>query len=341
MSAGMSQDLPLLHEITSKMLTDDACRAADARAADARAADVHAVEGAGLELFRAGDYQAARSQFDQALSHEAENDGAFYWRGYASLMLGDWPAARRDLDAACRLNPNSKDSFFLRGMVLLMAAQAYEAALADFTHVIRLDPNAEAYYWRGIAFYRLQLFAPAIVDFTEAIVRQTGAGHYHYWRGLAAYQLQDYAASLADFDQALAHNPHDDGVRFWRGVALHRLGHHEVALAELEDSVAADPDNLLRIAWRGRISLHVGGWIQTLKDFGRIANSEEQNAQAAYVVAGSFAMLAQAEYTCSWLRLVARDDRELALAAADDLDFSSIHDTIPFKEFHAALQAAS
>ncbi len=284
-------------------------------------------------------YEAALADLDRYLSLRPEDDAGYYWRGYAHLLLGNPPAARRDLDAACRLNPRNRSAFFLRGMYFLQSVGAHEAGVADLTRAIRLRASADAFYWRGMAFYHLQLHAAAITDFTEAMAHQPENLQLYYWRGLSAYQLQDYVAALSDLDQVLAGDPQDDSGRFWRGVALHRLGFHEPALADLDRAVAGEPDSLLRLAWRGRVCLAMAHWEQARQDFARVLAGDDAGGQGAYVIAGGLAALEQAAFACAWLQRVAQLDRRRALAAADDLDFAPIHDTVAFQEWLASLPA--
>jgi tetratricopeptide (TPR) repeat protein len=224
-------------------------------------------------------------------------------------------------------------------MYFLQSAGAYEAALADLTRVVHLRAGAGAFYWRGMAFYHLQLYAAAIADFTEAIAHQPEYLQLYYWRGLSAYQLQDYAAALSDLDQVLSGSPQDDSGRFWRGVVLHRLGYHEPALVDLDGAVTAEPDNLLRLAWRGRICLALARWEQARQDFARVLTGDDPGGQGAYVVAGGLAALEQAAFACAWLQRVAQLDRRRALAAVDDPDFAPIRDNPTFQDWLASLPA--
>ena len=59
----------------------------------------------GNELYNQGDYQAAISDYDEAIRLDPNDAIAYYNRGLAKSELGDLEAAISDYDEAIRLQP--------------------------------------------------------------------------------------------------------------------------------------------------------------------------------------------------------------------------------------------
>ena len=60
----------------------------------------------GNKLYNQGDYQAAISDYDEAIRLDPKYTIAYYNRGSAKNELGDSEAAISDYDEAIRLNPD-------------------------------------------------------------------------------------------------------------------------------------------------------------------------------------------------------------------------------------------
>ena len=60
----------------------------------------------GDKSYNQGDYQAAISDYDEAIRLDPNDTRAYYNRGVAKSELGDSEAAISDYDEAIRLDPN-------------------------------------------------------------------------------------------------------------------------------------------------------------------------------------------------------------------------------------------
>ena len=78
-----------------------------------------------------------------------------------------YQSAIKDFDAAIRLNPQS-DAYYNRGVAYRKLGQ-FERAIEDYDEAIRLDPQyAEAYYLRGAAYGAIGKSIEAERDFAKA-----------------------------------------------------------------------------------------------------------------------------------------------------------------------------
>ena len=87
---------------------------------------------------------------------------------------------------------------------LLQAAQ-YEEAIQQLDMVIRVLPEfAQAYHYRGLAFYHDEQEDKALEDFNKAIELKPDFAEAYRNRGVLRVNTGDVLGGLADLDQALA-----------------------------------------------------------------------------------------------------------------------------------------
>ena len=131
----------------------------------------------GMAYFEQRDYKKAIEAFDEAIKLDPRDAVAYYNRGVAYNRIGqvdEGGAARyqhaiQDFDEAIRLNPQA-DAYFNRGVVYRNLGQ-FERAIEDFGEAIRLNPQqAEAYYTRGAVYGVIGKSIEAERDFARAKV---------------------------------------------------------------------------------------------------------------------------------------------------------------------------
>ena len=108
----------------------------------------------GQRHFVQGRYELAIEQFTLAIRGGSNYALAYYWRGASYLKLGQDQRAIEDYDHSIWLEATS---FFYeqRGLAYYEMGQ-YSLAIQDLVRTTILDPtNAEAYSWKGNAYYAL------------------------------------------------------------------------------------------------------------------------------------------------------------------------------------------
>ena len=78
----------------------------------------------------------------------------------------------------------------------------YRGAIADYTEVIQVEPDADIYIKRGDAYYDFGDKEAAIADYTEAIQINPNDAAVYYKRGNIFYELEDKEAAITDFEKA-------------------------------------------------------------------------------------------------------------------------------------------
>lgn len=105
----------------------------------------------GFDLYSEERYEEAISQYDQALTINADNPETYFLRGLSWHASSETRKAVEDMKKAIALNPNYVDAYQQLGYIYLVG-QAAERAIEAFDKAIELDPtNAEVYVNRGTA----------------------------------------------------------------------------------------------------------------------------------------------------------------------------------------------
>ncbi len=114
---------------------------------------------------------------------------------------GSLTFALTHLDEAIHLDPTSTAAFVARAHLHSYLGE-WEAALADWSQAIRLEPSPAFYYNRGLAYYWADRYNEAIADWDRSLEMDPQQPNTLYSRGNALYELGELKAALDDYDRA-------------------------------------------------------------------------------------------------------------------------------------------
>lgn len=142
----------------------------------------------------------------------------------------------------------------------------YENAIADFTKAVELKPSyAQAYFYRGEAYYKLKENTKAHDDFVRAaeiyqfqknynlaitsynraieideksVIAHLGRGNTYLFKG-------EPRAAINDFDSAKKYDKHNARAYFGLGEARFQQGNYEKAIKHFKDAKSLEPKNPL------------------------------------------------------------------------------------------------
>lgn len=163
------------------------------------------------------EWQAATSDFGQALTRDPDLFLALVGRGRLSVSLGDVKAGLKDLDRAVQLRPKAPAAQAAFARALSKTGKDDARAFGAFQLALRLDPN------------------------------QPGA-----WRDLAelSFRLKDYARTYRDCMKGLKHAPERPDILAIRSGAELGLLRPGVSLETADLALRRDPQ--LPLAWQHR-----------------------------------------------------------------------------------------
>jgi tetratricopeptide (TPR) repeat protein len=146
---------------------------------------------------------------------------AFYQRGMVSTRTGNFDAAMADVTEAVRLDPNNVNARALRAAGYVGKGD-YDRALADLKEARRLDAKsfltANVF---GVYYNAKGEYDRALTELNEAI-RLNSNGMYAYKnRGISYEHKGEHDKALADFRKALSFDPEGKervGREAWEGI---------------------------------------------------------------------------------------------------------------------------
>lgn len=126
---------------------------------------------------------------------------------------------------------------------LVQKTNQYQEAIQMLSQFLLREPeNAEAYYYRGIAYYHLQQFDPAIQNYSEAI-------RFHYKnlyavyhdRGACYFLRNQFEPALEDLNKSLQQNASYVKAYHLRGSILAKMGKLDQAIQSFKQGLEFNP----------------------------------------------------------------------------------------------------
>ena len=143
------------------------------------------------------DAQAKATATESSQTHEQD----FYVRGVEKSLEKDYRGAEAEYSRAIALNPRFFEAYLKRCEVRHRLGDD-RGVLEDCRQLLEIEPQcAPAYYYLGRSRLRLGYAQSAIEAYTEAI-RLEGEAQTYYYRGLAYHELKDTPHALNDLQTA-------------------------------------------------------------------------------------------------------------------------------------------
>jgi tetratricopeptide (TPR) repeat protein len=168
------------------------------------ATDPLAYEDRGDVQFARSAYTLARSDYDRAVELGRKSAYLFAARCDTERLVDMRDRAKTDCEKALALDPKSRRGLWARGRLALVETR-YTDGIADFNAYIAQNPKASdtAYYFRGLAYNRINSYRLALEDLRTYVQRQPEDPDGYKERAVANYGVGDKDGALADLDVAL------------------------------------------------------------------------------------------------------------------------------------------
>ncbi|QDT34570.1 tetratricopeptide repeat protein [Thalassoglobus polymorphus] len=222
----------------------------------------------GYFLLLLKEYDAAERDFNKAIDLDREYPQVYNNRGLVFIGQDQHIKALNDFQMAIKLNPEYVDAYNNLGFVYLqMEDPDYPKAIETFTKVLEIDSKyLNALSNRGRAYLKLEQFDAAIADFTTAIEIQPENDQYYLHRSeaykaagneeLSKKDLQHvvWTQRLNEINRRIANN--SKNIDLWIARGRHMLLNDRIESAErsFDNAIALDGKNV--IALTDRVKLH-------------------------------------------------------------------------------------
>jgi len=130
----------------------------------------------------------------------------------------------------------------------------FEAAIADYTSAIAIDPDkVNGYYYRGTAKIKTGDFKSAILDFTKSIELKPDYADAYLNRGYSKSCRKDQVGAIQDYNKAIELKP-DYAVAFAdRGHSKSIIGDRDGAIQDYSKAIKLKPDYAEAYEYRSRV----------------------------------------------------------------------------------------
>ena len=182
--------------------------------------DAGALLNRAIALAKAHRYDEATADLDAAIAISPHGPRAHLYRGVISGIRGDYEQAAADHLTALKVELLSPEDAAIeheqwRSSITMWAIYLrsgdFDKAIEDYDTLTSLSPDeADAYMWRGCAYYLKGEVNIAIVDYDKAIALTPGNALALYKRGLAHARLANSSQANQDFARAMAIGFHEE-----------------------------------------------------------------------------------------------------------------------------------
>ena len=159
----------------------------------------------------------------------------------------------------------------------------YRSAIKEYDQAIKLDPqNADAYFNRGVANFKLEQYKWAIADFDHVIKIDPKNSEAYKTRGIIKCELEQYEQAIADYDDAIEINPEYAEVYFNLGNAKNKLKQYEQAIADYNRAIEIDPEYAEAYNNRGNTKLELKQYGAAIEDYNKVLKINSGNQPAIH-----------------------------------------------------------
>lgn len=254
--------------------------------------------------------------------------GLIYW------AESDYEKGVEQLTAAIRLAPRDERARLALSRILSSAGRDAESATAleETLHV--LPDSALAHWWLALSFERLNRFADARREYSEAASGAVaGEGQLHAAVGRSASAAADVPGAIESFVRAVNANPNDAALRKHLAGSLVQQDRAGEALVEFIAALLIDPGDAEAHTGIGQIHLNAGRDADAVDALRRATEIAPASHDARYALANALVRLGRTQEAAEHFVRVEQAQRQMLADRRRGLS----HDVL--KE-EAALRAA-
>lgn len=177
--------------------------------------------------------------------HKAVEDRRNSFYAKADGLLNDSQGAQKEADIP-------RVSKYVQGTIddlLLHAIQAHNAgdlneAITTYTRIIDAVPESDRNViavirkHRGMAYFALNDYENALLDFSESLKYDDKAFRTYYYIGIVNSIQKNYLVAIENFTESLNINPFQAHTHFRRAMAYYEIQEYENAMNDLNDAMS-------------------------------------------------------------------------------------------------------
>jgi tetratricopeptide (TPR) repeat protein len=235
-----------------------------------------------LQEIRGGDHARALKAAEKAVELTKDD---FSLQSAARVIRGNMltdPAKQKaDFDEAVKLTPSDPEALWSRA-IFLGGQKKYEAALADFDTLLKIDSQAkkpQVHIARGVVLFELKRNEDAMHSFDRAIQLQPGSANPYIERARIRAELKDTKGAIEDLDTALQLEPDSPWALLTRARVYQQAGDLNRAKEDLDTALKSRPGDPQALVLRAAIFAKEKKYDEAIKDFEELAKIAPKNPE--------------------------------------------------------------
>ncbi len=190
------------------------------------------------------NYALAIADYSRYLRFYPEEPRALIRRAEMYLATDRLAHAHADLAEAMEFDQTNFDTYLIRSKVYLKE-EKLDQALTDCQKAVRLDnQKPEAFSVLAGIYRQLCDYSRAIEEYSRSIElsdTDEDKANYLYHRGTAYYELEDFQKARIDFKKSSKLRPNHSGCWIWKAATCSRIERWSDAIIGLQRAIAVRP----------------------------------------------------------------------------------------------------
>ncbi len=201
-------------------------------------------------------YGAAKAAYDKAIELDPRGVVPRFHRFELLMQVGAQRELTKELDDLLALNTADLDTMYtnfrgadiayrtlarLERATMFEAMGRFEDSLQALDDLVRTDPGAVSYGWRGWYYFNRSEFALALADINKALSYDPNLAVLYNLQGQVYLYTKDYERAIAALTRSLDLRIDTSGSSYWsRALALRALHRADEAEKDAQAAVRAD-----------------------------------------------------------------------------------------------------
>lgn len=210
--------------------------------------------------------EKALQDFTKAISLDYTYAEPFLNRGILYYNTGRPEQALADFNRFLELKPDNPDGLLNRANTLSTLGK-FNEAIPDYNKYLTKNDDPKAYMWRGVAYFNIQNYDSAIIDFNKSIEIDPDYYEPYYWLGVIYYNQQNYNDALKFLDLSISKNSNNVNSYIWKGLCYMNMNEFHKAIEQYSKAIEIDPNNITAYINRFNAYRLIGDVANAQKDF--------------------------------------------------------------------------
>ncbi len=190
--------------------------------------------------------------YSNAIGQETAEE--LYNRGYRYLTV-DKEKAISLLGKCIELDSTYTDAYFHRGITYFKLDQ-FDSALFDFKKAYDLNPDLSVLWmYKGFAYRNKGEINEALASFSNyiSLYPQDTTAYSYILRGKMKYELGDFDGAISDYDMATKLKPFEEKYNYYKFIAFKEAKQYRSAIKCVSNLIKVNPDFYGYYFYKGQV----------------------------------------------------------------------------------------